>query len=71
MSVYPSIIQPQRNKIPPNGVIIASVRIPLVEYKYKLPENRKIPITKSHPDHNRLAISVLINRMPTIKIPIV
>src|SRR5699024_8355423 len=38
------------------------------EYRYKLPENKMIPIKKNHPAHNKLAASIFIINKPTAKI---
>ncbi len=39
------------NAVPPNGVIAPSQRMLLMLKIYKLPENRRIPVNISQPDH--------------------
>ena len=41
--------QPAKKDNPPSGVIIPSHLVPLTLIRYRLPEKRTVPMTKSHP----------------------
>src|SRR5699024_2729045 len=56
--------QPTRKLTPPNGVIIANALTDVTAYRYKLPENKIIPIRNIQPAAVKLANCIFIATNP-------
>lgn len=52
------------------GVIAPSHFKPVIANRYKLPENKIIPIVKNHIDKSKFKLSILLDNKTNTKIPI-